>query len=728
MDPDRLIDERFRRRDVGRQLLLWALSLAVHLAIILLAAQTLVSFFTSRQAPATIHATFRAPIELPGPPSAHPGIGPAPTPGIETTKDDRTIEAERPENKELAAAGLKELPFIPVLAPGRLSSGGSSIFDMRTEGGKREALIRGGGTGGTQRAVDLALEWLARHQDADGKWSPDLFPLHDPPNDRCTGPGMPEHVIGISSLSMLCFLAAGYVPAQGKYADVVSRGLDYLSSRQVDTGEFPRPMTTNMYDQALATLVMIEISALTGDRLVYERARTGVRVILDAQQPEGGWDYGPYVTHRNDASIAGWQVITLKGAEGIGIDVPWKVKYRLARFLDSVSSPRSLVHYASGAGADPSHRELSSQAVTASVLLGRVLLGQARRGEILRLAGLVSEELPDWNDMVEQGTDLRARQNFYTWYYGTMSLFQLGGSAWDAWNARMRKELIDHQRMEGSARGSWDPVSCLAATYGGRVYSTALACLCLEVYYRYLRIYDLEGSEAFAEVLRRALDAAEDDEARIDMIARLAEYPGPVAADALRKALLADNPEVRFRAAKLLSDFHEDFDPAAILVLLRAPDSRVREKALALLEEIATPRLDPAPFVALLRDNPSYVRSRAVRILQRIGTRSVVEPLIDALADTEPSVAGDAYTALCAVTGMAINFSPEDPPEKRSQAIDEWRAFWASEKDSPDFGSLRRIVARITDVHTETNRVLISAGTRHRVAEGQVWSVSKIVT
>jgi hypothetical protein len=38
--------------------------------------------------------------------------------------------------------------------------------------------------------------------------------------------------------------------------------------------------------------------------------------------------------------------------------------------------------------------------------------------------------------------------------------------------------------------GSWDPDDSRWGRYGGRIYTTALATLTLEVYYRYLRLYD----------------------------------------------------------------------------------------------------------------------------------------------------------------------------------------------------------------------------------------------
>ena len=73
----------------------------------------------------------------------------------------------------------------------------------------------------------------------------------------------------------------------------------------------------------------------------------------------------------------------------------------------------------------------------------------------------------------------------------------MGGDTWKAWNAGLKPTLLDNQRkggpMDGSEQdvdGSWDYEG---DPYGkkkcGRVYTTALGALCLEVYYRYLPMY-----------------------------------------------------------------------------------------------------------------------------------------------------------------------------------------------------------------------------------------------
>jgi hypothetical protein len=64
----------------------------------------------------------------------------------------------------------------------------------------------------------------------------------------------------------------------------------------------------------------------------------------------------------------------------------------------------------------------------------------------------------------------------------------LQGIHWERWNAALQETLVSRQNKEGPAAGSWD-VDELWGSHGGRVYTTALAALSLEVYYRFLPLY-----------------------------------------------------------------------------------------------------------------------------------------------------------------------------------------------------------------------------------------------
>ena len=75
--------------------------------------------------------------------------------------------------------------------------------------------------------------------------------------------------------------------------------------------------------------------------------------------------------------------------------------------------------------------------------------------------------------------------NQYYTYYTTYCMFQMGGIEWKNWNNKFRDPLIALQEKSGRNRGSWAGWDHSA----GRVYSTALNIMSLEVYQRYLPSY-----------------------------------------------------------------------------------------------------------------------------------------------------------------------------------------------------------------------------------------------
>ena len=75
----------------------------------------------------------------------------------------------------------------------------------------------------------------------------------------------------------------------------------------------------------------------------------------------------------------------------------------------------------------------------------------------------------------------------YYWYYATLAMYQVGGNAWKTWRQAMGPAMVETQRKDGDFcqyKGSWDPIGPWGAD-GGRVYSTAVMAMCLQVYYRY---------------------------------------------------------------------------------------------------------------------------------------------------------------------------------------------------------------------------------------------------
>ena len=79
-------------------------------------------------------------------------------------------------------------------------------------------------------------------------------------------------------------------------------------------------------------------------------------------------------------------------------------------------------------------------------------------------------------------------------------MYQLQGDYWKRWSEALQKTLLARQRASGALAGSWDPITRWDG-YGGRVYSTALATLCLEAYYRFLPLNS--SAEGATESSRR---------------------------------------------------------------------------------------------------------------------------------------------------------------------------------------------------------------------------------
>lgn len=177
-------------------------------------------------------------------------------------------------------------------------------------------------------------------------------------------------------------------------------------------------------------------------------------------------------------SQMGWAVMALRSAELGGVAVRPEVWAGIERFVDSVSLGRSrgLACYRPGVAPTPT--------MTAEALYCRQILGVARARPAAgrESVGLLASNLP-----TNAG---RRPANLYYWYYGTLALHHQreaspdAQAAWAAWNSAMKRALLPRQVADGPNAGSWRP-DTLWGGYGGRVYTTALATMCLEVYYRY---------------------------------------------------------------------------------------------------------------------------------------------------------------------------------------------------------------------------------------------------
>jgi hypothetical protein len=357
-------------------------------------------------------------------------------------------------------------------------------YQLRMTDSRAKIASMFGGDGNTEAAVESALKWLAVQQEVDGSWD---AAKHGAGRETKTlehdrqGTGAKADT-GCTALSLLSFLGAGYTHDQGKYVDTVGNGLAYLINAQMPSGDLAGPKQignasdvfyARMYCHGMALLALSEAYAMSGDRRLIDSIQRGAAYTLRAQNPQtGGWRYQLQLAgDPGDLSQFGWQAMALTSARHAGVAITPDIDAKLRRFLDLVGKGR----YGGLAIYRPVPGQRPSVAMTAEALASRRLLGYP-----LTQAG--EQEATEY---ILQSLPGRSEENVYFWYYATMALFQRQDQAWHVWNEALKSHLVSTQNVNGNVAGSWDP-RCIWAGYGGRVYSTAMSCLCLEVYYRYL--------------------------------------------------------------------------------------------------------------------------------------------------------------------------------------------------------------------------------------------------
>ena len=350
-------------------------------------------------------------------------------------------------------------PSVPELKNQR----NTELLPQRGFDERQRALQKHGGTSETEAAVARALLYLSRTQHADGHWTK----IMDKPGERATD----AHDNALTGLAVLCFLAADHTPEKaGPYQDTVRRGVAYLMAHQDANGDVRGD--GNMYDQGIASLALGEAAAMTpGDRAMREAAHRAAQFIVEAQNGRGGWRYSPRDLF-TDTSVTGWQVLAMHSAQRTGFAIPEQVKRKATDYLDSVSGgKRGMLTGYLTASATPT--------MTAEAAFTRMLLGQS----------LSADDLDEAADYVVQRPPARDSLNYYYIYYGSLALMQMQGANWQRWNTHTSRLLLSLQELQGAAAGSWAPEESEWGTRGGRIYTTALATLTLEVYYRYLPMY-----------------------------------------------------------------------------------------------------------------------------------------------------------------------------------------------------------------------------------------------
>jgi len=406
---------------------------------------------------------------------------PTPTPTNETAEAGGDASAAVSEAMDVGS---------PLMAATKALDGGAASLPIgkgRTEGfsgrgaGKGVMLGKGGGTLNTEFAVKVGLDWFVKHQIDDGgntaHWE---INYSRKSTGATTGVGEAKANMAATSLALLPFLAGNHTHQAGQHRNVVKKALNWMLANQGADGRLlARGDQHEMYSHALGSIVLCEAYALTKDRALGAAAQKSIDFTVRNQNKTGGWRYMAKSTDA-DTSVFGWQFMSLKSAMMAGLKVPEKTLTEGMKYLKTVQPEKPGDHWAYDPGG------ARSPAMTSIGVLCHQYMGKGKSDPLVDqgVKLLISTSPPE-----------RTTHPYY-WYYATQVVHHYQGPDWERWNRAMRRIWVDKQNRDSKSTdfGSWDPKDFNRGAHdlsqGGRLYLTSIGLLTLEVYYRYLPLYE----------------------------------------------------------------------------------------------------------------------------------------------------------------------------------------------------------------------------------------------
>jgi hypothetical protein len=381
-------------------------------------------------------------------------------------------------------------------------AGGGGRYGGRF-GGRDNLVARGGGSRATESAVLAALKWLAHHQGADGGWGAESFQSQCT-GGRCGGAGERDYDTGVTALSILAFLGAGYshlsrdefadpiVPGRVlRFGEVVKKGVKWLMDRQDPEGCIGERGMKYMYNHSVAALALSEAYGMTASQPLKDPAQKAIDFVIAAQNPGKGWRYSAKCGD-NDCSVTGWAVMALKSAEISELHFPKSAYEGALSWFNEATDGTG--YYRVGYTARGTGKVFVSgknescddhPAMSAVAVMARIFMLKRKNEPALGAVNMLVSDLPEWKTN---------RIDFYYWYYTSLALFQYDGpegAMWKRWNEPMKNALVpnQHTAKSGCKNGSWDSEIDRWGVEGGRVFAVAINALTLEVYYRYTNVF-----------------------------------------------------------------------------------------------------------------------------------------------------------------------------------------------------------------------------------------------
>tara|TARA_B100002019_G_scaffold120258_1_gene103257 strand:+ start:11590 stop:13191 length:1602 start_codon:yes stop_codon:yes gene_type:complete len=354
------------------------------------------------------------------------------------------------------------------------------VMQQRCDPKKRvERLRSGGGKDMTEDAIVRGLNWLKSVQDSDGGWGKQD---KDDKGEK-TGGGA-DHRDAMTAMALLAYLGHCELQDSPEFGETVKRGIDFLTStlpdklgNYDDSGKFlglKGGGNHGSYAHPIRTYALCEAYTMTKIPKLKEYATRAVKLVIDGQNPNGGWAYGfgLGIGAHVDLSVTGWCIQALKafaltGITSISVD---EAMDKAVEYVKKCQESSGKFKYMTERhGGSSSKGSLTGTGVLSLQIWKNAKSPEAKKG----LDFIVENRLfEDWKNV-----------DVYEWYYHAQACFQSTGAGsskyWREWNKNFQQVVVKAQASDGH----WPHGKHFHGD--SDIYRTTMTILMLEVYYRY---------------------------------------------------------------------------------------------------------------------------------------------------------------------------------------------------------------------------------------------------
>ena len=342
-----------------------------------------------------------------------------------------------------------------------------------------------------EHSIERALAWLARQQNADGS-----FEAPDSAQPAAT------------SLAIMAYLSKGHLPGEGVYGKQIDLAIDYVLrlqqsngllasggdsstvsvEAQFQVGTVPTSSKTANYNHAIAGLMLTEVFGTT-DRTRAAKLKPAIVRALNfsrrvqtlpkaSPQDKGGWRYlNTQTSGDSDLSVTSWQLMFFRSARNAEFTVPKEfVDDAIGYVLRCWEEPSGIFYYKKSGS-----EQRWSRGMVGAGVLSLALAGQ-HKTRIAQRAGdwLLARPFQRFGETVGGGDRF-----FYSAYYCSQAMAQLGGRYWKQFFPSLANVLLQSQQ----SSGEWPAEPYGSDRMFGNTYTTAMAVLSLTPPLQLLPVY-----------------------------------------------------------------------------------------------------------------------------------------------------------------------------------------------------------------------------------------------